>query len=361
MKNGALQLAMKGSETISDYFARVMSVSNKMRCNGEAMPDSKIVEKILFTYVVVSIEESKDTTKMSIDELQSSLMVHEQKFRRYEEDEEQVLKVEDMSGTRGRGRPSPQGNGRGRGRSSFNKAAVQCYECHNFGHFSYECPTLNKEANYVEQDEDKEVLLMAYVQDIGPRRDVWYIDSAASNHMCGIQGMFTSLDTSFSHIVRLGNDTGLRVMGIGAVKIVLQGIKYVISDVYYIPELKNNLLSVGQFQEKGVSVIFDNGVCILRHPQKGKMVESTMRSNRMYIVHSESSSAIEEERCLHVKDMDQSKLWHHRYGHLSYTGLYTLHNKKMVVGLPQMAADMETCEACMKGKQHRLPIPKTSN
>ena len=58
-------LAMKNEESIDDYFGRVMSVSNKMRSNGEDMSDSKIVEKILrtltnkFTYVVVSIEESK--------------------------------------------------------------------------------------------------------------------------------------------------------------------------------------------------------------------------------------------------------------------------------------------------------------
>ena len=48
-----------------------------MRTNREDMPDKKIVEKIMciltkkFTYVVVSIEESKDTDNMSIDELQS--------------------------------------------------------------------------------------------------------------------------------------------------------------------------------------------------------------------------------------------------------------------------------------------------
>lgn len=40
-------LVMKPDEAIDDYFARVMTVSNKMRSNGEDMPDSKIVEKIL--------------------------------------------------------------------------------------------------------------------------------------------------------------------------------------------------------------------------------------------------------------------------------------------------------------------------
>ena len=92
---------MKKDESITDYFARVMIISNKMRNNGEDMPDKKIVEKIMhtltekFTYVVVSIEESKDTDNMSIDELQSSLVVHEQKFRRSNiNGKEQVLKVE---------------------------------------------------------------------------------------------------------------------------------------------------------------------------------------------------------------------------------------------------------------------------
>ena len=78
---------MKKGETITKYFARVMTISNKMRSNGEDMHDSKIVEKMIlralterFTYVVVSIEESKDTDNMSIDKLQSSLAVYEHNF-----------------------------------------------------------------------------------------------------------------------------------------------------------------------------------------------------------------------------------------------------------------------------------------
>lgn len=92
-------LEMKTTETISEYFVRVMAVANKMRSNGEEMPDSKVVQKILrtlterFTYVVISIEESKDTESISIDELQSSLVVHEHKFKRYNQEEDQVLKV----------------------------------------------------------------------------------------------------------------------------------------------------------------------------------------------------------------------------------------------------------------------------
>ncbi|CAM8991516.1 unnamed protein product [Rhodiola kirilowii] len=47
------------------------------------MPDVKIVEKVLrsltenWNFVVCSIEESKNTATLSIDALQSSLLVHE--------------------------------------------------------------------------------------------------------------------------------------------------------------------------------------------------------------------------------------------------------------------------------------------
>lgn len=52
------------------------------------MDDVTIVEKILrsmmpkFDYVVWSIEESKDVDELSLDELQSLLLVHGQKMNR---------------------------------------------------------------------------------------------------------------------------------------------------------------------------------------------------------------------------------------------------------------------------------------
>ncbi|XP_019414640.1 PREDICTED: uncharacterized protein LOC109326411 [Lupinus angustifolius] len=100
-------LEMRSGEGVTKYFSRVMTVANKMQIYGEDMSDVKVVEKILrsltekFNYVVCSIEESKDIDALSIDELQSSLIVHEQKFQR-RSGEEQALKVT-YEGGRGRG------------------------------------------------------------------------------------------------------------------------------------------------------------------------------------------------------------------------------------------------------------------
>ena len=91
------------------------------------------MEKILpsltekFNFVVCSIEESKDIDALTIDELHSSLIVHEQKFKK-RNDEEQAFKVT-YEGGRGYGRGAYRG--RGRGRAGFNKETMECYRCHN--------------------------------------------------------------------------------------------------------------------------------------------------------------------------------------------------------------------------------------
>ena len=77
---------MKIGESVDDYFGQTLIIANKMGIHGEKMDDVVINEKILrsmtpkYDYVVCSIEESNDLDALSIDELQSSLMVHEQRI-----------------------------------------------------------------------------------------------------------------------------------------------------------------------------------------------------------------------------------------------------------------------------------------
>ncbi|XP_028090687.1 uncharacterized protein LOC114290883 [Camellia sinensis] len=76
-------LHMKEEESVDGYFARTLTIANKMRIHGDNLENVAVIEKILrsmspkFAYVVCSIEESKDIDVLSIDELQSSLLVHE--------------------------------------------------------------------------------------------------------------------------------------------------------------------------------------------------------------------------------------------------------------------------------------------
>lgn len=111
-------LRMKTGESVTDYFSRTMAIVNKMRIHGDKTEDVTIVEKILrsmtpkFNYVVCSREESKDVDSLSLDELQSSLMIHEHKMNQ-QEPQEQALKVATENVP-----PAGRGRGRSGGRGS---------------------------------------------------------------------------------------------------------------------------------------------------------------------------------------------------------------------------------------------------
>lgn len=49
---------------------------------------------------------------------------------------------------------------------------------------------------------------MAYVEmNSAKRENVWFLDSRCSNHMCGDKLVFSEMDDSFRHVVKLGNNT----------------------------------------------------------------------------------------------------------------------------------------------------------
>ncbi|XP_026441609.1 uncharacterized protein LOC113340747 [Papaver somniferum] len=102
-------LQVKAGESVNGYFSRTLTIVNKMRQHKGMVSDEDVVENILrsmtqnFAYVVCSIEESKDLSTLSIDELQSNLLVHEQRINAHV-DEEHALKVTYGESSRGRRR-----------------------------------------------------------------------------------------------------------------------------------------------------------------------------------------------------------------------------------------------------------------
>ena len=204
---------------------------------------------------------------------------------------------------------------------------------------------------------------MAYIESQGVTRDdVWFLDSGCSNHMSGDRTLFFELDEGFTQMVKLGNHTKLNVVGKGNVRISLEGVNHLVTEVFYVPALRNNLLSIGQLQEKGLAILLQSNQCKIYHPSRGLIIQSNMTANRMFVLLSNTQPTRQEtkEVCLQATTQDLALLWHRRYGHLSYSGLKTLENKRMVRGLPHLAESNTVCADCLKGKQHREVIPKRS-
>ncbi|XP_062075601.1 uncharacterized protein LOC133779686 [Humulus lupulus] len=123
-------LFMEESESISDYFSRVLAIVNQLRRNGEDVSEVKVIEKILrtvtptFEYIATNIEDNKDLETMTVEQLMGSLEAYEEKQKRKKKPKETVeqllqlnLKEENFGNNRDqRGRGRDQGSGRGRGR-----------------------------------------------------------------------------------------------------------------------------------------------------------------------------------------------------------------------------------------------------
>lgn len=142
---------------------------------------------------------------------------------------------------------------------------------------------IGKEANYAEFDED--MVLMAHVDIKEEEEQVWFLDSGCSNHMCGTKEWFTEFDGSFRQNIKLGDDRRMVVEGKGSLRLEINGMIRVITSMYYVPELRNNMFSVGQLQEKGLRVIIEENVCENWHKQlKDMVMYSSITKNIMFIV-----------------------------------------------------------------------------
>ncbi|CAN6715858.1 unnamed protein product [Malus baccata var. baccata] len=77
----------------------VLAVSNQLKRNGEKLEDVRIMEKILrsldpkFEHIVVTIEETKNLEEISIEQLMGSLQAYEEKHKKRQGNDEQLLKT----------------------------------------------------------------------------------------------------------------------------------------------------------------------------------------------------------------------------------------------------------------------------
>jgi len=156
--------------------------------------------------------------------------------------------------------------------------------------------------------------------------------------------------------VKLGNDAKIAVMGKGSVRLNVNGVTHIISHVYYVPELNNNLLSIEQLQEKGLAILINNGKCKVYHPEKGQILEINMKENWMFVLTTTNMTM--NSACFQTRTEHDSQLWHNRLGHLSYHGLTMLSSKKLVNGLPSITIPKDLCADFWTRKQHHNSMSK---
>lgn len=188
--------------------------------------------------------------------------------------------------------------------------------------------------------------------------NIWYLDNGASNHMTGDKSKFNVLNEEISGNVRFGDGSTIKIEGKGTIKFRCKnGEERTLYDVYYIPTLCNNIISLGQLSEGGNKVVISGNLLRVYDNHEKLLMKVPRSNNRLYRILIEPC----ENVCMLSKSEDVSWLWHTRLGHVNFQAMELMSKKKMVKGMPDIAQPKGICSGCLMAKQVRKSFPSQSN
>ncbi|KAK3007967.1 hypothetical protein RJ639_014055 [Escallonia herrerae] len=360
-------MKMKEDESLKDYSSRFLELINQMKTHGEDISDRRIVEKTLislpekFDPIIAVIEETKDLSTLSVQEVMASLKSYEQRMARHTQkavesafqsklnvgSKSQERKPQNFDqpkgessrgGRYGRGRGRNRGRGRGNFGRSYNsennskpcgvckkmshnekdcwfKGQPQCHRCKKFGHMQKDGRVkLHQQASFTEEKESEASLFYACQSATEKNDEMWFLDSGCSNHMAREKSLFLDMDSTINTKVKLGNGTIVQAQGKGSIGVqTKQGTRF-IRDVLLVPDLEHNLLSLGQLLENDYTLQFQDKCCIIYDKKGSKDVvrKIKMEKNRSFPINFRYTSGV----AMKASIVEDSWLWHRRvFGH----------------------------------------------
>ena len=91
--------------------------------------------------------------------------------------------------------------------------------------------------------------------------DGWYLDTGATHHMIGRREFFSDLDSDMKGSIKFGDASTVEIKGVGSIIFKAKtGEDRLLTGMYYIPSLRNSIISIGQLDENGLWVEIEDGV-----------------------------------------------------------------------------------------------------
>lgn len=191
--------------------------------------------------------------------------------------------------------------------------------------------------------------------DTGNDTILFFIDSECTDHLVNKRIYFNDL-MMLKNPIKIAiakNENYMEVVDIGNIDVLScindKTVKCTIKNVLYVPNLRKNLLSVKKLEVHNIKVVFEKGKVQLFNEKD--IIGIGYRDN-LY----EISFKVLKTECLNIEVEDErTKLWHKRYGHISYINLRKLIEENMVHNIERLNLNkVEFCESCINGKMTRL-------
>ena len=137
------------------------------------------------------------------------------------------------------------------------------------------------------ESSDECLALVSKVNEV--KKEKWFLDSAASRHLCKNRKMFQSVSRlRYPKSVKVGDGSVVMAKFQGTIKMKIRsenGItKFKMMNVLYVPELKYNLLSVSQASKSGKTIQFDQFGAEIIDKVSGETVGTATKIGELYEV-----------------------------------------------------------------------------
>ncbi|KAG8478618.1 hypothetical protein CXB51_028426 [Gossypium anomalum] len=159
---------------------------------------------------------------------------------------------------------------------ALKKRDKRCRYCKKLGHIKADCYKLRNKRAAESNNEDVacanladgngDDFLLVSTSNNSKLTSEWILDSGCSFHMCPNREWFSTYSSVEGGVMRMGNDSSSKVVGIGTVKIKMHdGTIRTLSDVRYVPDLRKNLISLSILDLKGCRInIESSGIKVSR-------------------------------------------------------------------------------------------------
>ncbi|KAL7723605.1 hypothetical protein ACLKA6_007303 [Drosophila palustris] len=186
----------------------------------------------------------------------------------------------------------------------------------------------------------------------------WCLDSGATSHMCSQKEKFENVSAAKCPQLKLANGESTDIEGCGLVPFKPSN-KYSANlvNTLYVPELRENLLSVSKICDHGFNILFKKDRAEILRGSNGQIVFTAKRKQDLYHVEEPGEFG-------HVAIGKQTNIkeWHERFGHLNEKDLKEVIRKGRIQGVQaNLKEDLAICEVCIKGKQSQKPFPTSSS